>query len=178
MRMYPKQLLLIAALASTTMAASCITEREDAIIAVNIENVTATYAITPGATQFNNPANCITKNTADYIDSDLGIVTGGRLVDITVQSIGTFAGNVNGGTITVNGVQVVSYTGPWNSFNTPQSLLTSPLLVRNAAGVNTLIAAIVAGQPVTVCTGGTFSQAATTGMSVKVDVFAQADVQI
>ena len=61
--------------------------------------------------------------------------------------------------------------------NTEQSLLTSTLLTRDATGVNVLLNAIKNASPVTLCGSGAFSQAATSGLSVSVQVFAQLDVQ-
>lgn len=99
-----------------------------------------------------------------------------HLVDATVQTVGGFAGSVIGGVITVNGTTLATYSGSWSAFNTPQSILTSTLLVRNAAGVTVLLNAIQNRQTLTICDGGQFSSAAPTGLQVITTIFAQVDV--
>lgn len=177
MRLNSKSLLLIALIAGTTMGAECISVDDDSVIVVNIENITGNYAITPGALVFNNPNNCVTKQVADYLDTDYGLVVGGRLVDITYKANGTFTGgNISGGAVTINGVNILSYTGPWATFTTTQSLLTGTTITKNQAGVDALLLAVQNQQPITICVAGTFSQAAPAGLSVDVNVFAQVDV--
>ena len=177
MRSTARAIALLVLLFFVTTAEDCITVNEDAVISVDIQNVTGTYPITAGTTSFNNQGDCVTKNPADYIDQELADIVGARLVDVKVQTIGTFAGNVTGGAITVNGVTLLSYTGSWAAFNTPQSLLTSQLLTRNNAGVSELVDAVVTQSPIRVCASGAFSQATPAGLSVRVDVFAQADAK-
>ena len=177
MRSTARSMALLVLLFFVTTAEDCITFNDDALISVDIQNVTGTYPITTNTTSFNNQNDCVTKNPNDYIDQDLANIVDARLVDITVQTIGTFAGNVSGGAVTVNGATLISYSGSWAAFNTPQSLLTSQLMQRNQAGVNALRSAITSGSPIRVCASGAFSQPSVAGMSVRIDVFAQADAE-
>jgi hypothetical protein len=177
MRVDRKFVLLTALLAFTTMGAKCISVNDDGVIVVNIENVTGTYNITQGATLFANPNDCVTKQVSDYLDSDYGVIKGGRLVDIQYQAFGVFAGNINGGTVSVNGVQILSYSGPWSTFTTRRSLLLDTHLTRHPAGVTALLAAVENQAPIVLCVGGTFSAPAPSGLSVVVEVFAQVDVE-
>ena len=177
MKLNLKSLLLVAVIASTTMGAQCISVNDDSVIVVNIENVTGHYAITPTATVFGNPNECVVKQVSDYIDSDYGIVQSGRLVDIQYQASGTFAnGNVSGGTVSVNGVTILTYSGSWTALTTKQSLLTGNTVTKVQAGVDALINAVKNQQPITLCVNGTFSQPAPAGLAVDVTVFAQVDV--
>jgi hypothetical protein len=178
MRVSRTLLALVPLIAITTMGEQCFTFNDDGVIAVNVDDVSGTYNITTGALQFANPNRCVTKFPSDYLDQDFNSLKGARVVDVTVQTIGTFSGTVSGGSISINNTQLVSYSGAWSTFNTQQSLLTSTALTRNQAGVNAFIAAVTANpqQPVIVCVDGTFSSAAPAGLSVKVTVFAQIDI--
>ena len=180
MHAHRKSLLLVAAVAFTSMGLTCLSINDAGVFSINVKDVTGTFPISQGALQFGNPAgstSCATRNAADSIDANYGTITGGRLVDILVKTNGTFAGNVNNGLLTINNVPLLRYSGSWNAFNTEQSLLTSTLLTRDATGVNVLLNAIKNASPVTLCGSGAFSQAATSGLSVSVQVFAQLDVQ-
>lgn len=162
------------------LGAQCIGINEPGVFAVNVKDITGTYNISTGVTQFGNPpgtTSCATKNAAEYIDQNFATIKGGRLVDITVQTNGSFNANVTNGSITINGTQLLSYSGSWNAFNTPQSLLTNNLMQRNQAGVTQLINAITSQQTVTICGSGGFSSATPAGLSVTVKVFAQLDAQ-
>jgi hypothetical protein len=172
-----KTLLLVAAVAFTSMGLTCLSINDAGVFSINVKDVTGTFPISQGALSFGNPPSCATRNAADYIDANYSTITGGRLVDILVKTNGTFAGNVNNGLLTINNVPLLRYSGSWNAFNTEQSLLTSTLMTRDATGVNVLLNAIKNASPVTLCGSGAFSQAATSGLSVSVQVFAQLDVQ-
>jgi hypothetical protein len=156
-----------------TTAEECITVNDDAVVSVDIQNVTGTYPVTVGTTTFNS---CDTTDPDDYIDQEIADIVGARLVDIKVSTAGTYDGNLTNGSLTVNGTEIMGYSGSWSAFATPQSLLTSELLTRNPAGVTALVNAVTAGAPITVCGSGTLSPAAVAGMSVVIEVFAQADV--
>lgn len=169
-----KSLALVAAIATTSMASQCFSITDPFVVSVNVQNVTGTYNVTPGTVNFD--PSCRTEDPSSYLDANYDVVSGARLVDVTVQTIGAFAGSVNGGQVRVNGVTLVSYNGSWNAFNTAQSLLqNNTLLTRNTAGVNTLLSAINAQQPIIICHAGAFSQAAPAGLSIEVKVFAQVD---
>lgn len=167
-----KCLALVAGLATTALGAQCFSITDPFVVSVNIQDVTGTYAITPGTVNFD--PSCRTENPADYLDQNYDLISGGRLVDITVQTIGQFDATVNNGAVTVNGTPLVTYGGSWNAFNTEQSLLAGgSLLNSNAAGVTELLDAVQDQQPLTICHQGSFSQAAPAGLSVVVKVFAQ-----
>jgi hypothetical protein len=178
MHLNRKTALLALLVLSTTMGAKCITVNDDALVAVNIDDITGTYAVAPGATTF-GAGNCVTKDASEYLDEDFTDIRNARLVDVKVQTSGQFPGTVTDGAITANGATVLSYSGPWNTFNTQQSLLSPATpLTTNPVGVAALIAAINAQEPVTICATGGFSQAATAGLSLTVTAFAQVDASI
>jgi hypothetical protein len=169
-------LLPLALLVSFTTAAKCITVADDPTIVVNVENLSHTYSVAPGTTSFTNPNDCVVRNVADYLDEEYGDIVGGRLVDVQVQTFGAFSGSISSGSVSVNGIQMLSYNGPWSNFETKRSLLTGSELQRHSAGVDELIDAVANSQPVTLCVGGSFTEAAPSGLSVKLDVLAQVDV--
>lgn len=173
MKSLAKSALLAAGLALPTMASQCISITDPLVIAVNVKDIKDTYNITPGAQTFASP--CITRTSSDYIDPNYD-VSGGRLVDIIVQTVGDFpGGTVNGGNVTVNGTALMTYDGSWDAFHTPQSILTSNLLQRNSAGVSVLLNTIQSKGTVTLCDGGSFSQPAPSGLQVLVTIYAQVD---
>lgn len=168
--------LLIGAFATAAMAADCFSITDPFVVSVNVEDVTGTYNVTANTVTFD--PSCTVKQPVDYIDPQYQVQPGGRLVDITLQTIGTFAGNVVNGQVRVNGTTILSYSGPWSTFNAPQSLLNnSTQLVQNPAGVAALLAAIQGAQPISICHSGAFSQPSPAGLQIQVKVFAQVDVQ-
>src|SRR5262245_1173769 len=88
------------------LGAQCIGLNEPGVFAVNVKDISGTYNISTGVTQFGNPpgtTSCATKNAAQYIDQNFATIKGGRLVDVTVQTNGSFNANVTNGSITING---------------------------------------------------------------------------
>ena len=180
MQVNRKSIGLVLLVAVASLGAKCISINDPGVFSINVKDVTGTFNISTGALLFGNPpgpTSCATRSAADYIDENFNVIKGGRLVDIIVRTNGTFAGNVNNGLLTINGTPLIRYNGSWNAFNTPQSLLTTTLMTRDAAGVNVLINAITNKSTVRVCGSGAFNQPATAGLSVSVQVFAQLDVQ-
>jgi hypothetical protein len=170
------KLALPAALSMVAMAANCFSITDPFVVSVNVKDVTGTYDVDANTVNFD--PSCSVKQPADYIDPDYQVQPGGRLVDITIQTIGTFAGNVVNGEVRVNGTTILSYSGPWSTFNTAQSILSSTTpLVQNPAGVAVLLSAIQGQQPISICHAGAFSQASPPGLQIQVKVFAQVDVQ-
>ena len=168
--------LLIGTFAMASMAAECFTITDPFVVSVNVQDVTGTYDVTANTVTFD--PSCTTKQPADYIDPQYQVQPGGRLVDITIQTIGAFSGNVNNAQVRVNGTTILSYSGPWSAFNTPQSLLSNTTqLVQNPAGVAALFAAIQGQQTISICHSGAFSQPSPAGLQIQVKVFAQVDVQ-
>lgn len=169
------QLLAVSTLAVTTMGASCFDVTEPLELTFNVEGVTSTYTVPTGTTTFGSPSSCETVSAEQYADADYDI-TNARVSDITIQTIGTFGGTVSGGNVTINGTPALTFSGSWNAFNEEQSVLDSQLMAANGAGITALIEAVKARQPITICTAGTFSQASTAGLQVKVGVLAQMDM--
>jgi hypothetical protein len=171
------RLLLAGLLLSTALAAKCFSITDPFVVSVNVDDVTGVYDVDPNTVSFD--PSCTTKNPEDYIDQNYELESGGgRLVDITVQTVGTFAGDVVGGEATINGTTLVTYSGAWSTFSTPRSILTaSSPLVRNPAGVSALLSAIQNGQPITICHDGAFSEPTPDGLSIVVKVYAQVSVK-
>jgi hypothetical protein len=159
-----------------TMGFDCV--NDNALIAVNITGITGTYNINPGGTAFDGS---VTIKSSDYLNIDFGSIdlNTTRIYDIRVSTSGTFAGSVSG-QVLVNGTQILSFNGPWASFNTPQSLVTSPLFDRTnaAAGIAALVQAIRNRTDITLRGLGTTSQAVPSGLAVRVEVFAQVDAEL
>jgi hypothetical protein len=177
MRARLKTTALVALVAMSGLAAECFQITDPFVVAVNIKDIRNTYNVTPGTVAFD--PGCITKNSADYIDANFNVAGGGQLVDITVKTNGTFAGNITNGQIRVGGSlqslqTLATYSGPWSAFNTPQSLLQHNVtMTLNPTGVSTLMSLIENLSNIVICHGGAFSQAATAGMSIDVSIFAQ-----
>ena len=169
-----KSLALVAAMTLAALGAECFSIKDPFVVSVNLEDIADTLDIAPGAVDFE--PGCRILNPSDYLNQNYDLVSGGRLVDVKVKTIGQFAGDVNGGEVTVNDVRLLTFSGTWNAFNTEQSLLSnSSLLDLNAAGVTVLETALENRQPLTVCHQGAFSQPAPGGLQVVVKVFAQVD---
>lgn len=176
MMKHSRSILTVAVVALVSMAAKCFSITDPFVVSVNVDDVTGVYEVDPNTVSFD--PSCSTRNPDDYIDPDFELQAGGRLVDITVQTIGAFNGNVVGGTASVNGSTIVSYNGPWSSFNTPQSILVNnTLLTYNQDGVNALLTAVQNRSPITICHGGAFSEATPGGLKIEVKVFAQVDAR-
>ena len=177
MRARLKNTALIVLVAMSGLAAECFDITDPFVIPVNVKDIKNTYVVTPGTINF-APA-CITKNVSDYLDAGFDVSGGGQLVDITIKTNGTYAGNIVGGQIRVgpslaNLTTLVTYSGSWSAFNSPQSLLQNNVTMSlNEAGRNSLMNIIENQGSVVICHGGAFSQAATTGMSIDVTIFAQ-----
>ena len=168
---------LVGVVAVSAMAASCFSITDPFVVAVNVKDIKATYNVTPGTVTFD--PGCITKNPADYIGSNFNVAGGGQLVDVIVKTNGTFAGNITNGQIRVGGSPqalqtLVTYSGSWAAFNTPQSLLQhNTTMTLNQTGVSTLKSLIQNTSPIVICHGGALSQAAVSGMSIDLSIFAQ-----
>ena len=168
---------LVGLVAMSAMAASCFSITDPFVVAVNVKDIKNTYNVTPGTVNFD--PGCITKNPSDYIDANFNVAGGGQLVDIIIKTNGTFAGNITNGQVRIGGSPqslqtLATYSGSWNAFNTPQSILQHNTTMNlNQAGVSTLKSLIQNTSPIVICHGGSFSQAAVAGMSIDVSIFAQ-----
>lgn len=167
---------LVALAAVVGMGAECFQITDPFVVAVNVKDIQSVYTVTPGTVNFD--PGCTTKQASDYIDASFN-VSGGQLVDIIIQTNGTYTGNIVGGEVRVGPSQgslttLATYAGPWSAFNTPQSLiLDNQLMNLNANGVTTLLNLIENQSSIVICHSGAFSPAATTGMTIDVTIFAQ-----
>jgi hypothetical protein len=157
----------------TTMGSDCI--NDPFLVSVNLENVALTINIAAGTTTTYAGTRTIT--AAEYVDVGFGPLSNLRIYDITVQTVGTYAGTVTG-SASVNGTAIVSYTGNWSQYATPQSLLGDPGLTLNAAGVTALRNAVQSELAVTVAGSGSVSVSPVpAGLSVIVRIYAQVDAE-
>lgn len=173
-RMKVKSVLLVAAIAATATAAQCFSVTDPMTVSVNVRNLTGTFNVPAGLVSFQ--PGCITLDSQLYLDRAYRTVQGARLVDATLQTVGTFDASVVNGMVTVNGKPFVSFNGRWSDFNESKSLLTqnSPL-VRHTEGINALLDAINRKAKITFCHTGSFSQATPAGLKLVGKVFAQVD---
>jgi hypothetical protein len=135
-------LLIIAVL--PLMAFDCITDFSSVTVSLNLAPITATFPLNPGSgTTYGGNTPPI--DLASLFLYEGYTLTGETLHDITVGTKGEDLGNGSGTvSLTVNGVKTTlfTYNGAWTAFNTPQSLITSPLITRNQPGVDALINAV------------------------------------
>lgn len=173
-----KHLLKITAagfLSAALMGASCVEVTEPFELTLNVEGVSSTYNVPMGLQSFGSPQSCVTVSAQQYADTDYGI-TNARVTNISLRTVGSFAASVSSGSVTINGTPALTFAGDWNSYNEPQSLLTSGLLTPQGAGIDKLVAAVRAREPITVCSSGSLSQTTPSGLQVIVTVNAQMDV--
>ena len=155
-------LMIIAVL--PLMAFDCITDFSDVTVSLNLAPITASFPLNSGSgTTYGGTTPSL--DLASFFDQSY-TVTGATLYDITVQTkgedLGTGSGTVR---LTVNNVTTTlfTYNGAWTAFNTSQSLITSPLITRNPAGVIALTNAVTGRQKVTLSVvNGTITKAPTT----------------
>lgn len=163
--------------ALATMGFDCI--NDSFLVSVNVKGITGKFRVNPGNGSYDDSK---TIQPSDYLDVDFSNeIKDVRIYDIHVRTEGTFAGNVNSGTVSVNGSPIVTLVGstPWSTFYTPQSLLTSSYINRNAGGVGVLVNAIKAKAPITLRGFGSLSAPVTNRdtLYVIVEVFGQVDAQ-
>jgi hypothetical protein len=175
--MKAKIVLISLFVALATMGFDCI--NDSFLVSVNVNGITGKFKINPGNNpNFGPPGDCVTITASQYLDQSYSDeIQDVRIFDIKVSTIGTYAGNVNG-TATVNNVAILNYSGPWSSFNTPQSLLTSQLITRSAGGIGLLVNAIKNKQTIVLCGVGSVSQVPVPdGLYIQVDVSGQVDAK-
>ena len=169
-------LLIIAVL--PLMAFDCITDFSSVTVSLNLAPITATFPLNPGSgTTYGGNTPPI--DLASLFLYEGYTLTGETLHDITVGTKGEDLGNGSGTvSITVNGVKTTlfTYNGAWAAFNTPQSLISSPLITKYQPGVDALIAAVTGRQRVTLSVAGTIGKAPTTQNTdfITVSVYVQA----
>lgn len=96
-----------------------------------------------------------------------------------MYTTGPDLGTISNGEVTVNGVRALRYSGTWAAFQTPQSLLTSPLIQRDTAGLKVLINAVLNKQLITLGSTGSVSAASVPqGCSLCIEAYVQAIGQL
>jgi hypothetical protein len=154
--MKPRMLALLVVAALPLMAFNCVTD--SFTIALNLKPFTGTFRINPGGNTTYGGSFTIKPDT--LYDSGSYVLDGASVYDIRVgtsgpQDLGPVAGNVNVNTTPGSPILLMHYAGKWTDFNTPQSLLNSPFITRNSAGVNLLIQSVVGNQTITFSIVGT-----------------------
>ena len=181
-----KRNLLLLLLVAFVIAGSGCTIFDAFLIAVNIEGISGTYGIDPGPNpNYGPPDDCVTILPDDYLNPDFSDQIEEVLIyDILVQNAGAHTGTVNMGEVTVNGQVVLRYSGPWDVFMTPQSLLQAltpggnPYITPEPGGIGILINAILNREIITLCSSGSLSDAPVPpGLSVIVTVLGQVKVE-
>jgi hypothetical protein len=163
-----------------TTGSTCI--NDGFLVAVNLP-INPCFAINGGTnTNFSGSSTIVLGDQIDQAYRDH--IKSARYYDIRVSVLGAYGGNVNG-TATINGINLLTFTGAWSDFATPQSLLgTSPHITPQQAGINEIVRVLnlYPSQPnisVTLAASGTVSQSPVpSGLSVCVEVLAQADAEV
>jgi hypothetical protein len=180
--MKTKLLLVALFVAMTTTGFECF--NDPIIVSIDLTPFSKCYDINPGPNPSYNGIATIDPNTLmdeSYRDK----VVDARVYDITVQVGGTFSGSVTVGQVFINDFLLLSYSGTWAEFSTPQSLLGgSTHVTPQSAGVQELIRVLKQKPipPVTLRSSGTLVGVGVppvpAGLSVCVNVYAQADGDI
>jgi hypothetical protein len=163
-----------------TTGASCV--NENAVVSVDFP-VNYQYAINPGPnTTFNQSQTVIVTDqvAASYRDK----IKNARYYDVRVWVSGAYTGSVTGSGY-INNIKLLDFSGLWSDFSTPQSLLgNSTHITLQPQGKAELlrILGLVSSSPQTTLTGsaiGSVSQGPVpSGLSIHIDIYAQADSQI
>lgn len=163
----------------TTMGFDCV---NDYLLAVNID-VAGTYNISAGS----NPSfdGCVTFRASDYLDQSYETLKNARIYDIKVSTLGSFPGGTVRGDIQVKigatRTTILSFSGRWADFNTPQSLVTAapPIITRptsSSAGLIALVNAVTNRQDFELCVANSnITTPVPNGLAVKLEVFGQVD---
>jgi hypothetical protein len=131
-----RALVLLLFLAIPLMGFNCVNDAFT--ISLNLAPFNGTYALNPGPTTFGGSFSI---NTTTMYDQGYTL-TGASVYDITVATAGPNLGTCTGA-VTINTIPLLTYSGPWTGFNTPQSLLTSRYITRDARGIAELISCVV-----------------------------------
>ncbi len=175
-------------LALSTLGSSCI--REGFLIPVNL-TIDQCYPLIEGPA---GPFNTVyTIALSPLVDPSLrNDVKAVRFYDMRISTTGTYGGIV-AAQVYVNNVLLASIGGPpnnatavpWSTFSTPQSLLgSSPYIKASSDGVTVLVSALnqlVQDQSASLtlrATGVTAGSALPAGLSVCLEILAQADVEM
>lgn len=179
-----KRNLLLLLLVGFVIAGSGCSIFDPFFIAVNIEGLSGRYNI-----DMSDPADLtydesVTVLASGYLNPDFsGDIEDVSIYDITVQTEGDYTGSVNGqvwasypgAPLTL----IATYSGNWDVFKTPQSLLqallgNNPNIIPQLGALGFLVGGINAEQDITLSSTGSVSQSsAATNLFVIVAVFGQ-----
>jgi hypothetical protein len=134
---------------------------------LNVNPLNVTYAINPGSPAYSGTA---TVEPRALYDSRYKL-TGVSLSDISISTRGPDLGAVSG-IVKIGGVVLFTYNGDWKVFNSPQSLLSSPFVTRNMAGIDELVKTVVDGRPVVLTVSGSVGTAPVEPKTNSVTVYA------
>ncbi len=175
-----KTMVLVTLLvALTTMGFECI--NDPIIVSIAMDPISRCYNINAGP-DINYTGSATIDPSTLIDDSYEDKIVDARVYDITVQVTGAFTGSVTNGVVRINGTPLLTYSGTWADFSTPQSLLgTSPHVIPQAAGIAILINALKQ-KPlplITLSSTGTLTGAGVppvpSGLSVCASIYAQVD---
>ncbi len=164
---------------------SCI--NDSILVAVNLP-ISSQWAINAGSNP--NFSGRDTVVLADQIDDSYeNKIQNARYYDIKVSVSGAYSGNVSGtasiGLTPTNLVPLLTFTGSWADFQTPQSLLgTSPHITPQPAGIAVLVSALNSfttnnNTTVYLSANGALSAAPVpSGLSVKIEILSQVDAEV
>ncbi len=186
--MKPRIVLAAVLLALSTLGSSCI--REGFLIPVNL-TIDQCYPLSQGPA---GPFTMVyTIALSPLVDASVrNDVKAVRFYDMKISTNGAYSGVV-AVQVYVNDVLLASIGGPpnnatavpWSTFSTPQSLLgSSPYIKASSGGVTVLVSAlnqIVQDQNASLrleATGVTAGAALPAGLSVCLEILAQADVEM
>jgi hypothetical protein len=178
-----KNVLLCAGLVLllATTGSTCI--NDEIVVPVNVGPILASFPINSGPqTTF---SGLITMRLDSLIDASyLGSIKGAQVYDIKVYVTGIYpSGTINTTTVAVNLKPLMTFSGSWAAFKTPQSLLGgSTLITTNAAGLNELISILTNGTPSTAFTlaaaGSVTPGPVPEGLKVNIELYMQINTDV
>jgi hypothetical protein len=163
-----------------TTGSSCI--KDTFLVVVNFP-FSGCYAINPGDDPDYAGGTVVTLR--DQVPSSFADdIRSARYYDIRISTTGTYSGNVSG-TAAINGIVMLTYSGAWSDFSTPQSLLgSSPYISPRTPGLLEL-ARVLAEFPtnpavtLTLSSSGSVSNVPVPdGLQVCVEVLTQGDAEV
>lgn len=177
--MKTKIVLLALFVALATMGFECINSPFN--VSLNLDPFSKCFDINPGGTvNFGGSVSIDPRGLID--DSFEDKIQDARIYDITVQATGPFTGNVTNGQVTINGIPILTYSGTWANFSTPQSILgRSAFITPQRGGILELVRVLKLRplQAVTLASIGTLTGGGVppvpSGLGVCVKVYAQVD---
>ena len=146
-------LLVIAAL--PLMAFDCFTD--PFTLSLNLKPFNGTYPLTQGPNP--NYGGFFQVDPDTLYDTGSYTLVGASVYDLrigTAAPAGVDLGTASG-QVSVNGTLLLTYSGPWTAFYTPQSLITSPYIRKNQPGIDVLINAVTTGQLITFVVQGSIT---------------------